>query len=305
MTDDKLIHYLRRDEINTQNWDGCIRNAANGLIYAHSFYLDQMAGPWDALVLGNFEAVMPLTYKRKWRIHYLYQPSFVQQLGIFSQQALESNLIDRFFLALKARFSFAEIFINALNPVAGSSPRNNYVLDLSLGYPSLCEGYKEDLIKNLKRVKKFRLAYVHSLDYADSVRSFRQTYGSRFPQVRPKDFQHFNQLCQQAMENGMLLVRRAETENGEILAQVLLLKDERRLYNIMSTTTERGRRWSANHFLFEELIREHAGKKMILDFEGSEIPGISRFYQKFGAVNEPYYFFRYNQLSRPLRWIKK
>ena len=47
------LQYLHRTQIDTQKWDQCITNAANGLLYAHSFYLDHMADNWDALVLGE------------------------------------------------------------------------------------------------------------------------------------------------------------------------------------------------------------------------------------------------------------
>jgi len=43
--------------------------------------------------------------------------------------------------------------------------------------------------------------------------------------------------------------------------------------------------------LFDSIIEEYAGQKKILDFEGSGIPGVARFFQSFGAVNEPYYVY--------------
>jgi hypothetical protein len=69
-----VIRYLQRDQIDTVQWDNCIGNAPNGLIYGHSFYLDRMAVNWDALVLNDYEAVMPLPWKKKWGIYYLAHP---------------------------------------------------------------------------------------------------------------------------------------------------------------------------------------------------------------------------------------
>ena len=67
MTDEIPIHYLRRYEIDTKKWDQCIIESDNGLIYAHAFYLDHMAKQWDALVMGNYDAVMPLPFNQKWK----------------------------------------------------------------------------------------------------------------------------------------------------------------------------------------------------------------------------------------------
>ena len=55
------IQYFIHPQIDKSKWDDCMDRADNGLIYAYSFYLDQMAKHWDALVFNDYEAVMPLT----------------------------------------------------------------------------------------------------------------------------------------------------------------------------------------------------------------------------------------------------
>src|SRR6266550_2768979 len=68
------IHYLQRQDIDLIKWNACITAAPNGLIYARSFYLDAMtAEQWDGLVMGDYEAVMPLPWRRKFGFYYLYQ----------------------------------------------------------------------------------------------------------------------------------------------------------------------------------------------------------------------------------------
>src|SRR5580704_17484148 len=217
MTKELTVHFLRRYEIDTLRWDQCISESNNGLIYAHSFYLDHMAKQWDALVLGNYEAVMPLTWGKKWRIPYLYQPAFVQQLGIFSRKNLDESFFTPFIEATKNRFHFAEIFLNSQNPIEGTVKRSNYVLDMHRDYAQIRFGYKEDLIENLKRLKKLNLRYAPSLDFTEAIRTFRQLYGSRLRHVTPKDYQHFNLLCHQALNQKMLQVRQVLSADHEIL----------------------------------------------------------------------------------------
>jgi hypothetical protein len=43
---------------------------------------------------------------------------------------------------------------------------------------------------------------------------------------------------------------------------------------------------------------------MILDFEGSDQPGIAHFYSNFGGVDQPYFCYRRNRLPWPVRWLK-
>ena len=81
------IRYLNRNEIETEKWDHCILQSTNGLIYARSFYLDAMAENWSALVSGDYEAVMPLTWNMKYGFTYLYQPYFTKTLGVFGKES--------------------------------------------------------------------------------------------------------------------------------------------------------------------------------------------------------------------------
>jgi hypothetical protein len=57
--------------------------------------------------------------------------------------------------------------------------------------------------------------------------------------------------------------------------------------------------------LIDTFIQNNSGKNLILDFEGSNIPGIARFYKGFGAMAETYYSVHQNRLPRLLRIFKK
>ena len=85
------IKYVAQQQVDKNKWDACIERSSNGLIYGYSFYLDSMAKHWDALVLNDYEAVMPLTWNRKWGIKYLYQPPLTPQLGIFSATTISEK----------------------------------------------------------------------------------------------------------------------------------------------------------------------------------------------------------------------
>ena len=56
--------------------------------------------------------------------------------------------------------------------------------------------------------------------------------------------------------------------------------------------------------LIDTVIRNYAGTRFTLDFEGSEIEGVRRFYEGFGAVGTPYYFFKRNLLSAIRGFLK-
>jgi hypothetical protein len=336
------IRYLKRQDIDPVKWDDCIDRASNGMVYAYSFYLDNMARHWSGLVWNDYEAVMPLTWNQKWGIKYLYQPPLTQQLGIFfrewlpiqgtppveptdanNQSTPPAGLIDAFLDEAGRRFRFAEIFLNYKNPVgqtggttatsATSIPdttierRMNYILSLAIPYPDLRDRYSQALIKNLAVADGFLLHYSNIFDPAAAISLYYETYRERLSHVKKEDYDRFLQVCRHLQKEGGLLVRAVyeDETRQQLLATTLLLKKKDLIYLILPTTLAEGKTRQANHFLLDQLIREFAGQELTLDFEGSDIPGIARFYKKFGPAEQPYFFYRFNRLPWPLRLFKK
>ncbi|MBS1603644.1 MAG: GNAT family N-acetyltransferase [Bacteroidetes bacterium] len=315
------IHYLKRQNIDIRRWDACIEKASNRLVYAFHFYLDHMAdGRWDALVLGDYEAVMPLPWRRKWGLRYIYQPAFTQQLGIFGPHLHPAapgpqSLSDPFLQQLQLHFRFAEYYLNYQNPLPTtqftpglrtlSKPRVNYILPLITPYDELASNYKKDLVRNLRLSSTARLNYLHDFHLATVLNSFRRQYAQRLPYFRPEDYRNFERLCQLMHQRGQLLIRVATGPQQQLLATAILFRDANRLYLLQSTTLPDGRKKEANHFLLDQLIREWAASGLILDFEGSDQPGIAHFYANFGSRDQPYFFYRYNGLPWPVRLLKR
>ena len=102
----------------------------------------------------------------------------------------------------------------------------------------------------------------------------------------------------------MIFIRQVRDDPGELLNSSLFLQDNHRIYNIMSVSPAAGRKKRAHFYLLDQLIAEFATKKILLDFEGSDVPGIAEFYRKFGSHNQPYPFLKYNNLPFPFRLFK-
>ncbi|MFT3981676.1 MAG: GNAT family N-acetyltransferase [Ferruginibacter sp.] len=302
------VSYTSYPGIDKQKWDALIHRSSNGLIYAHSFYLDSMAETWDALILDDYAAVMPLVYRKKWGIRYLYQPAFTQQLGIFSEAALTDELISEFLSVMSGQFRFAEIALNYRNfsayPGIATTTRNNYILKLSQPYAEVYAGFPHSITKNINRAKKFNLQYQKVNEYRHIIALYKELYQQKMHGLREDDYIKFEKLCFRLAADDRLIVREVYY-NDELVAAAILPRDERRIYNVVSCTTTRGRNVEANYFLFNELIREFAGTGTILDFEGSDVKSIGEFYNRFTPENQPYPFISFNSLPTLIKLLKR
>lgn len=304
MSDNNQIRYLVNNQIDRNKWDACIEGSPNSLIYGYSWWLDRMAKHWDALVLNDYEAVMPLTWNKKWGIKYLYQPPISPQLGIFSTKKIPPDMVSSFLSKIEHRFRFAEIFLNYANECELLEPRVNYILPLNNSYNNIKEKYKNSLIKNIKRAGKFNLQYVRSFDLKTALDLYKKTYRHTTPHVNETDYNNFEKVCRYAENNREVLLRAVTDQQQNLLAVGMLLCKRNRMYLLESTTLPQGRYLEANHFLMDNIIREFSGTENILDMDGSDIPGIAYYYSTFGCINQPYFFYQLNRLPWFIRWLK-
>lgn len=306
MSEENKIQYLTYKEIDKQKWDACIDEAGNGLLYGYSFYLDHMARNWDGLVLNDYEAVMPLTWNKKYGIAYLYQPFLTAQLGIFGKGVTEERT-KSFIQVIPGKFKLIEILLNSGNifSVPGGVARlqTNYVLDLSKPYEELYQSYRDNIKRNIRKAKQIgctaekdfdvekviELALqqmaTHGKESADNVDRFRKLY-------------HFLHAKKMATTYGIF------SPHHELIASCVFFFSHDRAYYILVGNHPNGKTIGASHALIDEFIKDHAGKKMLLDFEGSDIPSLAFFYSSFGATEEKYPAIKLNRLPFYLRWVK-
>ncbi len=290
------IYYRTHAQIDKQKWDSCIDDAHNGLLYSYSFYLDAMSKNWSGLIMDNYDAVMPLTSNKKFGISYLHQPFFTQQLGIFGNLSFTEDITDAFVKKAVELFPFAEINLNYANECKKTiAKKSNCILSLNNSFAEIEKNFKKDLIQNIKKANKNNLIYTATQDIETAITSYKKNYFKKI-HIPQKAYYNFSLLCGSLLKKKQLLVRKIISPNGQLLAIAIFLKDKKRIYNIMSTTFNEGRKAEANHFLLYNLIKEFCGQNLILDFEGSEIPSINFFYKKFGAIEQPYPFVKINQL---------
>src|SRR5437016_14568872 len=100
-----MIRYFQHHQIDKKKWDDSIRRSVNGMVYAYSWYLDVVSPNWNALIEGNYEAVFPLTWRKKYGFYYLYQPLFTQQLGVFfSVKKINGATVQEFLDSIPAQY---------------------------------------------------------------------------------------------------------------------------------------------------------------------------------------------------------
>jgi hypothetical protein len=306
MNEASHIQFTPHEMIDKKKWDTCIEKAENGLIYAYSFYLDAMADTWDALVLHDYEAVMPLPWKKKYGISYLYQPSFTAQLGIFGN-AVQVELVEAFLNAVPKKFKYWDISLNAGNLFETREfkiyARNNFILDLNKPFEDLYRSFNENTKRNIRKAEQVGCRVQKDI-HVDQVIELALSQMKDEIKQAGKQAGHFKRLYHYLHER-QKAVTYAVFSNEKLLASSVYFFSHGRAYYILAGNHPEAKSTGASHYLINAFIKDHAGQNLLLDFEGSDIPGLAFFYSGFGAAEEKYAALKLNRLPYYLRWMKR
>ena len=284
------LQYLHRNQVDTAKWDQCINQAPNGLIYACSWYLDHMAPDWSALVLGDYEAVMPLPIKKKWGVEYIYQPALIASLGVFGQ-SLTQTLVEQFIQAVPSSIKLIDTLLNAgnifTNPPEFSRLHNNFILPLQLPYEQLYNQYRDNIKRNIKRAQKLNNRYATNVNVEEVLQLVR-LQPHRTSHLTETDYANFIRLYHLLHQQQRAIACGVYTSTNELVASCVYFFSHNRAYYILVGNHPNGRTQGASHFLIDRFIHDHAGTSLVLDFEGGDFHNLAFFYSSFGAHPEVY-----------------
>jgi len=303
--DTSSIIYLQNKNVDRAKWNRCIDTATNGLIYGYSFYLDAMSKHWDALVMNDYEVVMPLTWNKKYGIYYLYQPFSCAALGVFGD--VSEEVVNIFLNKIPKRFKYWDIYLNTTKLLPAKqftiSKRINYTLDLNNSYQILYNNFRNSYKQIINKNAINGLEVKQNINVKEITFNAQKTF-KKVSNVKEDDIDKFEHLYKLLFEKKKAINYGVYLKN-KLLASGIFFFSHNRAYYVLAGNTEEGRQLGASHIVLNTFIEQHAERRMILDFEGSNVPGIAFFFKGFGALPEEYRGLKYNALPLILKKFKK
>lgn len=295
-----MIRFLVHDEIDKIKWDNCIKASFNGNLYVWSWYLDIVHPSWSALVENDYERVFPLTGKKKYGVSYLFQPFFAQQLGIFSKSILNASIVESFLNAIPKEFLFAEMRLNSHNKIERFSGtityHRNFELDLIRPYERIFAAYSTNTKRNLKKALQADLQWQKNIRPDDVITLFRQNRGRTISHWNDLEYNRLKQLAYTAIYRGQCLVYGVYGKPNELDAGAIFMKSHSKIVFLFSGASQRAKENHALTLLIDRVIQEFSPGQLVLDFEGSDNPGLARFYKGFGSFETKYPGIKINRM---------
>lgn len=303
-----MINFVKHKNIDKRKWDLCIKQSHNTILFVQSWYLDVVCPDWCALVLNDYEAVFPMALKSKLGIAYIYQPFFTRYFGLFSKNS-GSDLINDFLNAIPEKIKYISSCLHETNQPgkAGNysfTKKQFQVLDLNSSYEELQTHYSDNVKRNLKKAHKEKYTISEAINSNEVVELFKKTKGRELEVFRKKNYDDLLSLMKKCNSNEAGRTIGVIDKSGKVVAAAFFMGNNDRFIFLKSAVTDEGKKNGAMHFVFDHFIRKYAGQKTVLDFGGSSVETVARFYKSFGAKEIVYLQIKKNNLPFPLKFLK-
>lgn len=304
----QTIQYITHCDIDKVEWDRCIEESSNGIVFAYSWFLDSVFDNWDALVLGDYHSVFPITKKTKFGFSYFFNPIFALQLGVFSKGEITQQLLDQFINAIPKKLKLIDIALNFGNALENESfsisTRKCQFIDLSNSYEEISKKYSTNLKRNLSKAKKHNLTINLSHKTENVIKLFKENRGDTLKEMQSEQYQRLDILLNELNNREICKIYECWHENELIASACFSITNNRILY-IKGGSTEKGRELCAMHFIMNEVIQLNADSNLMFDFGGSSIKQVARFNHSFGAKDYEYQRLYRNKLPFFIKIFKK
>jgi len=302
-----MISYLQHKEIDKSRWDELIDKSPNGIIYAQSWYLDIVCPDWDAIVLNNYQAGMPLPRRKKYILHYIFKPFHIQQLGLFHIARINNDDINLFLNTIPKKFVVADIVLNEENIYIPGKyeclTKQNNKLKIDCPYNEILKGFNNNCIRNIKKTVNSGLSISKSISSSDFSDFIFENLKNQIDSLNKNDFEILKILMDETIrrKKGELIC--IKNKHQEIIAAGAFFFSSDRLICSFRASSCEGKKNQAMYMLVNEQIKKYANKFKWFDFSGSNIPGIAYFNSTFGAKVSEYQTIRIKRFPLQLKFF--
>lgn len=274
-------------------------------LYGHSWYLDQTAaGDWYGMVWGDYDAVAPVCTNRKLLYSQVYRPTITQQLGIYSPTAPDRNHLAELYNELQRHRRYTYTLPDvAWRHNSNVSRRSNYTLALDQARNALEHVASKSQRQHIRQADQLLTVSV-SNDVVRHISFVRKSLEGKY-QMRRAEASIFEKLATYLVSHDRGYIMEAVNSAGSTVSSSLVASVDGYATLLLGGTSREGRELHARSLLVYKTIRRGIIDGLThVDFEGSDIPGVAKFFSSFGAENVPYLQVSQDRMPSLVRWLR-
>jgi hypothetical protein len=173
------------------------------------------------------------------------------------------------------------------NQLDNAKTKDNFELDISDDVEEVRKKYSQNVKRNLKKAAQHDLQ-IKKCESSALIQLFKENKGKEVAELNSKAYSTLLELLDkiQQKEKGNCL---GVYKEGKLISAAFFTNCLKKSVFLFSASNKTAKEIGANHFLIDTYIENFKKDSLILDFEGSMIPSLARFYASFGAEKKCYY----------------
>ena len=296
------LKYIKHTDIDFIKWDKTILESEYPLVFAQSFYLNATFPNWDALIIGDYECVFPVTKKDKFGINYLHQPSFTPQLGLFGKFNVQTEKIVYEYLI--THFKLVEIELNASNKYITKhhSAKITYIIDYNKEFKQ-----NQNTKRNLSKAKENKLIFeqVPNNEIVELSKTYLNPFLSKQLNLSEKAINTFNVLLQSCIDHKTLYTFKVIDEQNNLKALAHFISNGKHTVYLKGTNFDKSENAGSMHLLTSSAIEFFKDKSQWFDFGGGSKESLANFYKGFGGESLNSQIVKINNLPLVIKLLRK
>jgi hypothetical protein len=226
---------------------------------------------------------------------------------VYSKTKTTNKLTTDFLIAIPEKFKYIEFCLHETTDcdlsVYSKKDRKYQLLNLSSSYEILYKAYSENAKRSIKKALKAGLVLEFNIKPELIVNLFKSTKGQELEIFKAKDYEILLQLMRLLIKEKQAETFAVYDKKNNLCAAAFFMKSNNHFVFLKSGVTDFGKSNGAMHFLFDAFIHKYAATNTMLDFGGSSVETVARFYKNFGAKDCVYLQLKKNSLSHLVKWI--
>lgn len=280
-----MIRFVKHKDIDKQWWDATLMQASNKLPYANSWMLDAVSPNWNALIDEDRGMIMPLPWRKKYGIKYVFTPFPLQQLGVFAPNEIDHKLVDEFLEAIPKTYKKVDLQLNWKCRTERSDlfieEWINMLVDLDGSVEEIKSGFSKNHMRNIKKHNSSGAEIRRLEDPKIVTKAFRKW---KLPDLKGQKIEMENvERLIDACEQNRAGIAYASYLNDELVCAAYFILNMGRIIYLKGASSTEGKKTGAMHAIIDHVVGQHAKDNKVLDLGGSNNPALARFYKGFGA----------------------
>jgi hypothetical protein len=284
---------ISQKDIDRLKWDSLVAQN-QGDVFSYSWYLDACAEDWCVLVDDFYLNGIALPLTSKLGVLAITPPIFVRNLNFIGK---DEDFPKEALKYLQNQFQVGHIQTTQLIEEATYKKRIFQTIEKEIKLGSQAK-------RMIQKAKKNELEIRETQDWKAILEIIRAELSEKISEFTPNNLEKLAKLMQELENTNRLLCLGIYKENLLQGGMVFMDTFEKTIY-LKGAATAFARDNGGMYSCMQQAIERALNDAKPFDFGGSEVPGVRRFNQNLGGIDQHYYIYTWNYAPAWFKFAKR